>query len=233
MQVTLISVKDNFIDQFYPTNNYATNLSIRVGDDNNTSRKMRSLIQFDFSSIPSDAVISSAVLNLYRWDNAASLARTLRVFRAKRDWNESESTWNVYSTGNSWQTAGFAGANDREQSDIGNVSIDSTTLGWFAIQLNTSKVQEMLTGGVFTNNGFALINDTEVFDSSKFYSSDYTDDLEKRLNLVIDYQLAGPNPNAVGMKLKSVTPSLSFFRTSVRLRAQRRATFLRTKKKGN
>jgi hypothetical protein len=41
------------------------------------------------------------------------------VYRVKRAWTESQVTWNVYTTGNSWQTAGCSGADDRESTAIG------------------------------------------------------------------------------------------------------------------
>ena len=44
----------------------------------------------------------------------------------KRDWVEAQVTWNIYSTGNSWQTAGATGANDYDSSAVGSGSFANT-----------------------------------------------------------------------------------------------------------
>ena len=232
MESELIATKDNYITSSNPTLCTPTITSIRIGEDNDSVRILRALIQFDLSGIPFDATIVSAVLSMYRWFEKSDHTRTMRVFRIKRDWEETETSWNEFSTGNSWETAGCGGSNDREQTDIGYLSLDSSTLGWFDFQLDNSKVQELLTGGVFQNNGFLLKNDTELDDSSKFYSSNYDEDTSRRLKLTIEYSTPNPEPDPVGYKFIGNVPDIMEYHASVRIRAARRDTFLRTKKKG-
>ena len=86
-----------------------------VGESNNATDKVaRSLIKFDLSSIPSNATITSATLSLWTDADFSDNDRTIRVYRLKVPFNESQATWNEASTGTSWQSPSASGTNDRE-----------------------------------------------------------------------------------------------------------------------
>ena len=165
---------DNDIDSSNPTANYGANNGIWVGS--NWGSVHRGLFKFNISSIPDDASITSATLSLYpTYTGATSGTFTYRVFRTKRAWVELESTWNIYSTGNNWSTAGGFHVDDCEQNDIGSLAIAWNASGYQAFTLTASKTEEMLDGGSFTNNGFFIKNDTETgnTDLHAFGSSDH------------------------------------------------------------
>jgi hypothetical protein len=85
----------------------------------------------------------------------------------------------------------MAGANDRESTDIGYLEIPASVsaLDEFEFDLDTTAIKEMING-TFTNNGFALITDTESNDQVTFYS---TNDLPARqATLTIVYELISP-----------------------------------------
>jgi hypothetical protein len=73
----------------------------------------------------------------------------------------------------SWQSAGASGANDRESTDIGSVLVLANEANGTEkqISLDPAKIQEMVSG-VFTNNGFIIIADTELNDRFNYKSSD-------------------------------------------------------------
>ncbi|MBA2704915.1 MAG: DNRLRE domain-containing protein [Blastocatellia bacterium] len=156
------------------TTNYGTLSVIAIGEPNDAVGAARGLYKFDLSSIPSGATISSATLSLYAETDRANNAGTYRVFRQKRAWVEAQASWNVYSTGNSWGAAGGFDATDCEQTDIGSLSLTaSETLNVFKDwTLTASAIQEMITGGTFTNNGFLIKTDAEADDAYNFTSSD-------------------------------------------------------------
>jgi hypothetical protein len=113
------------------------------------------------------------------------------VFRQKRAWVETQATWNIYSTGNNWSTAGGFHVDDCEQTDIGNRAFTATeTLNQFKdFTLTAASIAEMIAGGGFTNNGFLIKADTETNDQYLFAGSgDGT--AENRPKLVIDYTSA-------------------------------------------
>ena len=187
-------VTDVSIDSSAPTTNYETNVHIWVGESNTIAAVYRGLVKFDISSIPAGSTINSAVLTLTFVSDSSDNARTLSVYRVKRAWVVTQATWNIYSTGNNWTSAGCSDTtDDREATDIGTVAVPaSPTLDTeYAITLTASQVQQMLTGGSFTNNGFLLKVDTENNDELDYYS---TDDpaTTKRPKLVVDYTEPAP-----------------------------------------
>lgn len=154
--------------------NFGTHTSAVIGEANNESPGIyRQLIKFDLSSIPASAVVSSATLSLYALSNAADNTRITRFFRQKRVWVESQATWSIYSTGNSWGTAGGFNATDCEQTDIGSLSlVAALTLNQFYDwSLTPSAVQDWISGA-FTNNGLLGRTDTELNDLHGYASSD-------------------------------------------------------------
>lgn len=167
----LTATESNRIEDANATTNYSTNNYFQVGEWNGGAVIDRSLLQFDLSSIPSGSIITSATLRLYdQGTNLSSNDRTMRVYRLLRNWVENQSTWNVYATASNWGTAGAANTtSDREGTDIGSISMPATEVaGYVDITLTTSAIQDMISGGSFTNNGFLLKMDTETNDMHQF-----------------------------------------------------------------
>lgn len=173
------------------TSNYGTSADMGVGENNDSTNKYsRSLIKFDLSSLPANAVISSATLSMWTSADVSSNDRTIQVYRLKVPFNETQATWNRSATGVNWQTAGAAGTNDREAVSIGSTFIlnNEPINTEKQIVLDPSKVQEMLNGN-FTNNGFVIVADTELNDRFNYKTSD-TSTATQRPKLVIQYVLA-------------------------------------------
>lgn len=173
-----------------PTTHYSKTLTaVAVGDDESSAQVNRNLLKWtNLSDIPSGATVTGAVMTLtYAADYSAN-ARTLRVFRVKRTVDYDQVTWNKYDASNNWGTAGCGDTtNDREGTDIGNVSIPAsptidTTVD---ITLTASAIQEMIAG-TFTNNGFLLKKDTENNDQVDFYGVGYVTEGSRPL-LTITY----------------------------------------------
>lgn len=184
---------DTFLRKGQPVTNQNGDGNIGVGEDNVGGDLVdRGLIQFDLSSIPADSVINSAVLTLtysFAGNTDATNNRTMRVYRMLRAWEETTCTWNTYDGTNNWGTAGASNTTtDREASDIGSVAC-ATTDAQFAtkdVTLTASAIQEMITGGAFTNNGFLLQMDTETDDLYLFCTSNNAT-ASRRPKLVVDY----------------------------------------------
>ncbi len=177
--------KDTLLRLQNPDTNWGTNASVVIGEDKGAVSHWRSLIQFDLSGLADNAIISAATFSLYATIDQADNATTFRVFRVKRAWVEAEATWNVYSTGNSWQIAGAAGADDRELTDIGSRAFSSTeTLNqWkdFALTPTTK-------AGLDLGNGWFLKADLE--DNTAYYFGSSDDPVAgQRPKLVIEYTL--------------------------------------------
>jgi len=165
-QVTLNPSKNAYIRNTTATTN-AGNGNLYVGELNSQPADiLRSLLQFSLSSIPSGSTITVATLRLY--DAASPFSdndRTMRAYRCLRVWVEMECTWNIYSTGNNWGTAGCSNTTtDREASDIGSVLTPGIEVeGWIEMTVTVAGVQGWLDG-TLTNNGILLQMDTETDD---------------------------------------------------------------------
>lgn len=154
------------------TFNWGTADDLDVGEFKAAAELYRSLVKFDLSSIPTNAVVSSANLQLYDGaEDHSDNTRTMRCYRIRRAWVETEVTWNIWKTGNSWTTPGCGDTtNDREATDIGSISMPATeVLGYVTITLTNSAVQEWISGD-FANNGVLLQMDTEADDGHRFWS---------------------------------------------------------------
>lgn len=165
--------------------NYGTNVYFITGAVGAGVQIRRELIQFSLSALPDAAVISSSVLSVYMTGDFATNTRVHRVYRVKRAWVEVEATWNIYSTGNNWQTAGGFGANDCEQTDIGSLSIvhDAAVDQFFDWPLSPTTKP-----GLDLGYGWLMKSDVEDKDGWLGASSDHVTAAE-RPKLVIDYEL--------------------------------------------
>jgi hypothetical protein len=106
---------DTYIDSQNATTNYDTATDIWVGNLWATASFTRySLLSFDITALAS-ATVASAVLWLYRTDSNIAYAtsvgniRAMQARRILRAYVPAEVTWNIYSTGNNWTTAGGQG----------------------------------------------------------------------------------------------------------------------------
>ena len=181
---------DSYIYGGAKNSNFGTVTEMGIGEDNNTNgRVARSLIKFDLSSIPANATITSATLSLWTNADLSNNDRTIRVHRLKVPFHETQVTWTRSATGINWQTTGASGANDRENIDIGSITIlnnDGLNIEK-QIVLTSDKIQEFVNG-TFVNRGFIIVADTEQNDRFNYKSSD-SNDSGQRPKLVIQYTL--------------------------------------------
>jgi len=179
---------DIYIFSAAATTNYGTSTEMGIGEANVATNIIgRSLLKFDLSSIPANATITSVTLSLWPNTDYSSNTRTIRVYRLKVPFNESQATWNTRATGSNWQTAGASGVNDRESLAIGSVQIlaNEPLNTEKQISLSPAQIQELIDG-TFTNNGFIIIADTELNDGFTYKTSDHAT-ASQRPRLVIQY----------------------------------------------
>lgn len=171
---TISATADTYISSNTPTTAYGSGSDIYVGEYNGGSDVARTLIKFDLSSIPTGSTINFAILRFRDvGTDFTDNARAIQVYRLLRSWTEGTATWNTTDGSTSWGTAGAGNTTtDREASSIGSVTLPNPPVAGkdYWISLNASAVQEMISGGSFTNNGFMLKADTETNDMHRLYS---------------------------------------------------------------
>lgn len=156
----------------------------------------RSLLKFDLSSIPAYASIVSATLSLWTKTDYSTNARDVKVYRVLRNWVETQATWNVYSTGNNWGTAGcgnsttdYDGANIWASTNVSASVPNNTEVQWVFTATGLAELKKVING-TYSNYGMLLKADTESADFYYYYSSaDATSGY--RPKLVIEYTVGG------------------------------------------
>jgi hypothetical protein len=171
--------KDTYINSGAVDTNYGTSADILIGRASSASKI--ALVQFDYSSIPSNATVSAVTLSLWLYANNATNASDVSVYNLKMAWVETEATYNVYSTGNNWQTAGAAGANDFDSTVLAVLNITaaegSGEKQWAFNANGITAVQNVISGAA-TNYGwkihFANTASEHTYRSSDYYATDPT-----------------------------------------------------------
>jgi hypothetical protein len=153
---------DTYLDNTIPTTNLSTSVGLFGGRYSPSDQYCTFLLKPDFAKgtnpPPSRAVFSSVVLTLYHVHNYATVSSTLYVYRCLRNWVESQATWNVYSTGNSWGTGGARNSTtDYYATALGSVAQSASEAnGYKDITINVEEFQKMFNG-IYDNYGFVLL----------------------------------------------------------------------------
>jgi hypothetical protein len=140
--------------------------------DSESSQLLRSLVQFNLTSVPSQSTVISAALNLYLYNNAGSQTDVVEGHRLLRNWVEGNGsgktgvTWNQYASKQPWTTPG----GDYDPTIAGSFVASGT--GWKTMYL-TPLVQSWVDGTV-ANQGVILLSPTGATPKSAktYYSSD-------------------------------------------------------------
>jgi len=194
---------DAYISELNASTNYGASSSLFIDGDDGGGVDLSSLLRWDISQIPVDAIIESAAITLDVFNPSGS---SYDVFPLYSPWVEDEVTWQQYRAGMAWESAGGQGVSDR-----GTISLSaiSPSTGLFTIDLNEAGiaiVQSWVDGSV-NNNGFIIAHST-ASDGADFYSSESTS-FHPELTLV--YSLPEPEgdseaPSQVeNLQMSSVT----------------------------
>lgn len=143
---TYSGVTDTQLLSRLPTTNYGTNTIFEATNWDSTDI-VHGLVKFDgLSSVPSG---TAANAKLRLWVSAFFSTPNTQVYGMLRDFVESQATWNEYSTGNSW---GTAGANNTT-TDYSNTLLSSLSITVTAQYVEftgaalTAWVQAIVSGG--------------------------------------------------------------------------------------
>jgi fibronectin type 3 domain-containing protein len=178
--------RDVYLSQNAPTTNFGTSTALLVdGDDpSGSGNDLSTLIAWDVSDIPPDALIESATITLNVTNPSSG---TYLINDMARAWDETQATWNLAVSGNAWQVPGAMGESDRSSTMLGLIAASAT--GSYTVPLNTDGLA-LLQGWVAGSQpNFGLIlsspNSTDGLD---FISSDASS-LSSRPKLTVTYSL--------------------------------------------
>ncbi|HNT78378.1 MAG TPA: DNRLRE domain-containing protein, partial [Anaerolineae bacterium] len=189
-RTTLTAVKDSYLRSTRPTDNYGTATGLMVGlvdliPDGETT--YRTLVAFNLASLPSDAVILTATLELYQTGSAGS-SFSMKVQALTGSWTEAGVTWDDQPT---YTTADEAGS--------GTVSGD-----WRQWHI-TPIVQKWYTGAL-ANNGVRLIFDLGLKGSRTFSAREGA----HPPRLVVEYVRRATLPALADTTISQLAPSTNY-----------------------
>ena len=193
---------DTYIEQYQPNQNYSGQEQIRAG----YRQQYASLLRFDVSSLPPDAIVAQATLQLYaRGWSGASVG--MDAFAINRDVNLAQATWNQAQTGSSW---GVAGCNHvpTDRQGLAESSIVLTLPDtWYEFDL-TALVRRWLDGSM-ANNG-VLLRATDPLSTHSFqFASAENGNAALRPRLIISFDLPTATPTEIGTPTHTPTDTLT------------------------
>lgn len=178
--------------------NYGKTTYMTLGQTSGTSTSpSRGLLEFDLSSIPSNAAITKAELQMYYWFGQNTIQTNISVHRVNRSWTEGTgdgtatndgATWNKYNGINSWTATG----GDYNATPESTVSIWGPTAGNY--KWDISNLVKGWFNGVVPNYGVLLKNSIEsgqtVATTKSFYTSDNASAYDYQLpQLLVSYSI--------------------------------------------
>ncbi|MDH3588289.1 MAG: DNRLRE domain-containing protein [Gammaproteobacteria bacterium] len=175
--------KDSYIIDDLPNDNFGKQSALYTDSEAGGSGPMRTLIQFDLSSIPAPATIQFAELQLYLSLNNGSETDVVEAHRLTRDWIEgtggSGVSWNSYDGVSNWSTPG----GDYAPEIAGSFVAAGT--GWKTMDL--SALAQDWVAGTVANYGVLLLSDPASGNKSKKYISSDNPDPALRPKLIVSY----------------------------------------------
>ena len=178
--VNLPNSADTYLSQATATTNFDTSVVLSIGDNAGGTAIRRAWIKSDFSAIPAGRRFVSAVLNLNPDADGSSNARTMSAHRCLRAVVSNQATWNIFSTGNNWGTAGASNSSTDYDgaTALGTMAVSASPTIDVFLQMTFTAAgvaeYQKLYDGTYTNNGIILFVATQNTDRINYDSQDST-----------------------------------------------------------
>ena len=191
---------DTDINRWNPDTNFVTNANLRVRPSD-----FSTLLQFDLSQIPANAVIENAEIDLWVYYRSEQSPTTVQAFRMLRPWDGVATTWNHATSGQAWAEPGAEGSGtDRASSPEGQAVLDSTDK-WVSI-LVTNMTQQWVWDS--SQNFGVLLRGADSGEVLYYLASADSPNNRPRLRLRYNYQpTPTPSPTHTATATYTNTPS--------------------------
>ena len=176
--------EDTFIDELNPGTVNGSSPVLILRCINLNPGELDSLIKFDLSGIPAEAVIKSAYLkmNYFHWNDVDPVGRQLDIFRVTEDWSEGTTTWS--------NKPGF------NASAIDTITAPAS-YGWVQWDV-TGSVQDFHSG-TYPNYGWQIMDvGTSGNSMIYFHSNNYNTDPSLRPYLEVTTNIIYVDSSAAG-----------------------------------
>lgn len=184
---------DTYIDSQNATTNHDTNtVTVIGGSPSNTTFSRRGLFTFDTSSLAGET-IHQARLRMYLESFTTSLTTgvAMTAQRILRAYVANQVTWNVYSTGNNWTTAGARGLGTDSFATFHHLGHFMANAGmdpcWYDFDL-TTLLKESLDASETTLRFWVQFDDADTSDNATTWSSKDSATAAQRPTLQVLYE---------------------------------------------
>jgi len=172
---------DSYISSVAPTRNFGTAYDLVVrGNDT-----MDSLLRFDLASLPAEARVITATLELYSVKRTGTAALTVSVYPLIRPWDRGETTWNQATAAVAWGQPGVnCPITDRFPTPAANQMVNRVAT-WY--RFNVTDAARAWVADPASNQGLVLKGYGDSATQYTFASSRYPT-VGQRPKLVIQYR---------------------------------------------
>ncbi len=193
-------VEDTFIASTDPDANFAGDTWIRIYSDG----RMKGLLRFDLSLIPSQATIISAALELMIYYPSGTFSPlTVSAYPISTTWNVQEVTWRNAAAGKPWGAPGCADTTiDRSPTPAGTATVSQSG----AYRLDLTSAVAGWVAAPDTNHGILLVAQGPVATLVNQASSEFVT-LSSRPKLTVTYVLTGPVPTFTPTATRTASPT--------------------------
>jgi hypothetical protein len=180
---------DAWIDENDPNDQHGNNTLLRVDGQDPLDQMV--LLRWDTSALPTNAIVESTSLIVNIIDGSQN--QNYNIFALRREWSESEVTFELPAADSNWETDGARGSTDRSSVSLGTIGSNGT--GKRAFSLNAAGRAEIANwaSAVQQNQGI-IISDTPSgsADNALEISSSETTNAANRPLLFVAYTLPQP-----------------------------------------
>lgn len=184
--------RDTWIGASNPTTNHRTEQYIKVGPTSQ-GNAARVLISYDLSSVPANAEVLGAWLELYQSGRSNSTPLDVSVHQVRRPWTDGTATWYRALSSQFWQFPGASGDQDHNPAALDTLRL-AQAIGWIRLDV-TAAVREWMSYPS-SNRGLILLSDAQHNVQYQFDSSERVwagnNPTGGRPRLVITYRLPTP-----------------------------------------
>lgn len=183
------SVEDTNIRSAFPTQTGGNDLEIGGGASNGNI--IRSLLKFDLSNIPAATNILSSSLNIWFSSTNNSTPISLSLYKASRNWNENEASWNYakITPSTAWTNPGGDYVSSNKLGTLDSLTSPTNLENEIKrIDVPIHIIQNW-KNDPSTNYGFMFKSDSETTNVyKKFISSESSVDSKYKPLLVVTYR---------------------------------------------
>ena len=186
----LLPSDDTYINAIQPDTNFGTDTLFQVWANSGGNR--RGLLRFDLSSIPTDAIITSATLYIYTSDSSTGVVTS--VYRVTSPWSETTATWN-----SPWSIVGG------DYNNLISYASYSPNTANCMVTLNLTSLVSQWVNGTYQNYGMLLLS-TGNNHAFRYVSKEETTNLQNRPRLSVTYTTPTKKGTAIFLDWFRKTP---------------------------